>query len=76
MKAAVLEEIGGTPVYRDFDEPERGPSQSLFGGVRDDIHLLTYQALCQADDPDGMLRQAAARHWLVERLRAAGAEKA
>jgi len=29
MKAAVLEEIGGTPVCRDFDEPQRGPGQSL-----------------------------------------------
>src|SRR3954452_24234399 len=29
MKAAVLEEIGGTPVHRDFDEPQRGPGQSL-----------------------------------------------
>jgi NADPH2:quinone reductase len=29
MKAAVLEEIGQPPVYRDFDEPERGPGQAL-----------------------------------------------
>jgi NADPH:quinone reductase len=29
MKAAVLEEIGKTPVYREFDEPERSPGQSL-----------------------------------------------
>ena len=29
MKAAVLEEIGGTPVYRDFDDPQRGPGQAL-----------------------------------------------
>jgi NADPH2:quinone reductase len=29
MKAAVLEEIGGTPVHRDFDEPQRGAGQSL-----------------------------------------------
>jgi NADPH:quinone reductase-like Zn-dependent oxidoreductase len=29
MKAAVLEEIGGTPVYREFDEPQRGAGQSL-----------------------------------------------
>ena len=30
--------------------------QALFGGPSDDFHLLTYQSLCQADDPDGMLR--------------------
>jgi NADPH2:quinone reductase len=29
MKAAVLEELGKPPVYRDFDEPQRGPGQSL-----------------------------------------------
>ena len=44
--------------------------QSLFGGPSDDVHLLTYQALCQADDPDGMLRDAAERHWAVERAAA------
>src|SRR4051794_8154949 len=46
--------------------------QVLFGGVSDDVHLLTYQSLCQADDPDGLLREAAARHWLVERAAATG----
>jgi superfamily II DNA or RNA helicase len=46
--------------------------QSLFGGPRDDIHLLTYQAICQADDPDGMLRDAAERHWIHERAEATG----
>ena len=34
-----------------------GEKQALFGGRRDDLHLLTYQSLCQADDPDGMLRE-------------------
>jgi NADPH2:quinone reductase len=29
MKGVVLEEIGGTPVYGDFDEPRRGPGESL-----------------------------------------------
>ena len=38
--------------------------QALFGTVSDDVHLLTYQSLCRADDPDGMLRAAAERHWL------------
>ena len=46
--------------------------QALFGGPSDDIHLLTYQSLCQADDPDGMLRAAAERHWLHERAAASG----
>ncbi|MEA2424501.1 MAG: hypothetical protein QOH13_911, partial [Thermoleophilaceae bacterium] len=40
--------------------------QSLFGGPRDEVHLLTYQSLCQAEDPDGMLRDAAYRHWAHE----------
>ncbi|HEV2814911.1 MAG TPA: DEAD/DEAH box helicase family protein, partial [Solirubrobacteraceae bacterium] len=44
--------------------------QALFGGVSDDVHLLTYQSLCRADDPDGMLREAAERHWAAERARA------
>ena len=46
--------------------------QALFGGASEDVHLLTYQSLCQADDPDGMLRDAAARHWVVERAAATG----
>jgi len=50
--------------------------QALFGGASDDVHLLTYQALCQADDPDGMLREAAARHWVHERAGATGASAA
>src|SRR5882672_321935 len=29
MRAAVLEEIGKPPVCREFEEPERGPGQSL-----------------------------------------------
>jgi superfamily II DNA or RNA helicase len=47
-----------------------GDRQSLFGGASGDVHLLTYQSLCQADDPDGMLADAAARHWAVERAAA------
>src|SRR4051812_49930324 len=50
--------------------------EALFGGPSDDVHLLAYQALCQADDPDGLLRDAAARHWLVERAAAPGASVA
>ena len=46
--------------------------QALFGDPSDDLHLLTYQALCQADDPDGMLSAAAERHWAVERAAATG----
>ena len=46
--------------------------QELFGGVSEDVHLLTYQALCRADDPEGMLREAAARHWAAERAQATG----
>ena len=33
---------------------------------------MTYQSLCQADDPDGMLRAAAERHWAAERAQATG----
>ena len=46
--------------------------QALFGGVSDDVHALTYQSLCRADDPEGMLREAAERHWLAERAAATG----
>jgi superfamily II DNA or RNA helicase len=44
--------------------------QAMFGGVTDEVHLLTYQSLCRADDPDGMLRAAAERHWAAERAAA------
>ena len=50
----------------DADDP--GAVARAAGAVRrasDDIHLLTYQSLCQADDPDGMLREAASRHWIT-----------
>ncbi len=46
--------------------------QELFDGLGDDVHLLTYQSLCQADDPDGMLREAASRHWIAERAQSTG----
>jgi superfamily II DNA or RNA helicase len=46
--------------------------QAMFGGASDDVHLLTYQSLCRADDPDGMLRAAAERHWAAERAAATG----
>ena len=46
--------------------------QAMFGAVSEDVHLLTYQSLCRADDPEGMLRAAAERHWLTERALATG----
>jgi superfamily II DNA or RNA helicase len=49
-----------------------GEKQALFGGASDDLHLLTYQSLCQADDPDGMLREVAQRHWVAERAATTG----
>ena len=50
--------------------------QSLFGAPSPDLHLLTYQSLCQAGDPDGMLRAAAERRWLHERAAAIGVPEA
>ncbi len=46
--------------------------QALFGPPDDALHVLTYQALCQAGDPDGLLRDAAERHWAVQRAQATG----
>lgn len=50
--------------------------QALFGPPSADLHVLTYQALCQADDPDGLLRHAAAERWARERAAATGATPA
>jgi superfamily II DNA or RNA helicase len=50
--------------------------QELFGGVSDEVKLLTYQSLCQASDPDGMLRGAAERHWAFERAGVTGQQVA
>ena len=41
--------------------------QTLFGEPDPHLHVMTYQALCQADDPDEMLRRAAERRWAQER---------
>lgn len=46
--------------------------QSLFGELDDALHALTYQAVCQAGDPDDLLRDAAERHWAAERASATG----
>jgi superfamily II DNA or RNA helicase len=46
--------------------------QALFGAPDPALHPLTYQALCQAGDPDGLLRDAAERHWAAERASATG----
>lgn len=50
--------------------------QALFGPPSPDLHVLTYQALCQADDPDGLLHHAAAERWARERAEATGATAA
>ncbi len=46
--------------------------QALFGPSSEDLHVLTYQSLCQTTDPEGMLRAAAQRIWLQERATATG----
>ncbi len=46
--------------------------QALFGPVSEDLHALTYQSLCQASDPEGMLREAAERVWAAERATVTG----
>ena len=46
--------------------------QAMFGTPSPDLHALTYQALCQADDAEGLLREAAERHWVRERARTTG----
>jgi superfamily II DNA or RNA helicase len=50
--------------------------QKLFGGRRETVHVLTYQALCQADDPGEVLRGVAERRWADERARATGTDPA
>ena len=49
-----------------------GEKQALFGASSEDLHVLTYQSLCQTTDPEGMLRDAAHRIWLEERAAATG----
>ncbi len=46
--------------------------QALFGPASADLHALTYHALCQTSDPEGALRDAAARLWARERAEATG----
>jgi len=46
--------------------------QRMFGGASDDLHAMTYQSICQAADPEGLLRDAAQRHWVQERATATG----
>ena len=46
--------------------------QELFGPPSDDLHALTYQALCQTTDPEGMLRDAALGVWARERAAVTG----
>jgi len=50
--------------------------QELFGGSHREVRVLTYQALCQADDPDDLLRGLAERRWAQERAAATGRELA
>ncbi|MDQ6805831.1 MAG: DEAD/DEAH box helicase family protein, partial [Actinomycetota bacterium] len=50
--------------------------QELFGGPRETVRVLTYQALCQADDPGDMLHDIAERRWAQERAQATGREPA
>lgn len=46
--------------------------QALFGPRSDELHALTYQALCQTTDPEGMLRDAALGVWARERAGVTG----
>ena len=46
--------------------------QALFGPVSEDLHALTYQALCRTSDPEGMLREAALGVWARERAGVTG----
>jgi superfamily II DNA or RNA helicase len=48
--------------------------QDLFGGPSDRLRVLTYQALCQADDPGDLLRGIAVREWARARAEAMGVE--
>jgi superfamily II DNA or RNA helicase len=48
--------------------------QELFGGRSEAVHALTYQSLCQADDPDGLLHEIAERKWSSERAQATGGD--
>lgn len=50
--------------------------QELFGEPREELLVLTYQALCQADDPDDLLRGLAERQWAQERAKATGDDAA
>ena len=49
-----------------------GEKQALFGAASADLHALTYQSVCRASDPEGMLRDAAERHWAAERAAVTG----
>ncbi len=49
-----------------------GEKQALFGPVTADLHVLTYQSLCQTSDPEGMLREAAEGAWARERAGVTG----
>lgn len=49
--------------------------QQLFGGRRDELRVLSYQALCQADDPDDLLRGVAERRWVDERAKSTGDDR-
>jgi superfamily II DNA or RNA helicase len=53
-----------------------GEKQLLFGAPRDELCVLTYQALCQAEDPDELLRGLAEHRWARERAQATGEEPA
>ncbi len=48
--------------------------QDMFGGACAAVHILTYQALCQADDPGDMLHGIAERQWAQDRAAATGQE--
>jgi superfamily II DNA or RNA helicase len=48
--------------------------QDLFGGRRETLRVLTYQALCQADDPGDLLRGTTECQWAQERAQATGQE--
>jgi superfamily II DNA or RNA helicase len=76
--------IVGLEIVRRLDEPalvlcptrtiarQWSEKQELFGEPSADLHVLTYQSLCQTTDPEGMLREAALRTWTRERAAATG----
>jgi superfamily II DNA or RNA helicase len=58
-------------IQRQWHEKEE-----LFGKPHEQLRVVTYQALCQADDPDDLLRGLADHRWAAERAKATGQDPA